>query len=30
MTAMRTLFVTTLVVVVAGLVYFAALGLMHR
>ena len=30
MTAMRTLFVTTLVVVVAGLVYFTALGLMHR
>jgi len=29
-TAMRTLFVTTLVVVVAGLVYFTALGLMHR
>ena len=30
MTVMRTLFVTTLVVVVAGLVYFTALGLMHR
>ena len=30
MTAMRTLFVTTLVLVVAGLVYFTALGLMHR
>ncbi len=30
MTAMRTLFVTTLVVVVAGLVYVTALGLMHR
>lgn len=30
MRAMRTLFVTTLLIIVAGLAYFMTVGLMHR